>query len=380
MRAHPARATDPAERFGATRAQWDDWRWHLRASLRDARAIERCVGLSAEEREGLAVTVGRFRVAIPPYYAALIDPDDPACPIRRQVVPRVAELHTLPGDRRDPLGEDRHRPVRALVHKYPDRALLIAVDHCAVYCRYCTRRRITAGNEARFDTQAIDEAIAYLREHPEVCEVIVSGGDPLLLSDARLDSLLGRLRALPQIEVVRVASRLPVVLPMRITPALVALLARHGPIYVMTHFNHPRECTPEAMAACERLVDAGLPVENQTVLLRGVNDDAEVLRSLFRTLIRHRVRPYYLHQGDLAEGTAHLRVPVEEGLALLRRLRGWTSGLAVPHYAVDLPDGGGKVVLTPDPVVERRGETLVLEDFRGRRHAYPRHAWEAGQT
>ncbi|MDF1565099.1 MAG: KamA family radical SAM protein [Deltaproteobacteria bacterium] len=357
--------------LGPEDERWGDWRWQLQNALRDAGDLAAFLPLTEAERRGLELGAGVFRIGITPYYASLIDRADPDCPIRRQVVPLAQEAVVLPTEHRDPLGEDLYRPTRALVHKYPDRALLIAVDHCAIYCRHCTRRRITAGGEASFDAAAMDEALAYLREHPGIREVIVSGGDPLLLSDERLDALLGQLRSLPSLEVLRVASRLPAALPMRITEALAALLRRHAPLYLMTHFNHPRECTPEAMAAAERLVDAGVPVENQTVLLRGVNDSAEILRELNLTLLRHRVRPYYLHQGDLAAGTAHLRTTLQEGLAILRELRGRVSGLAIPHYAIDLPGGGGKVVLAPDPIVERGEGTITLRDFRGGAFVYP---------
>ncbi len=315
--------------------------------LRGAADLERLLVLTDEERRGLAGAAGRFRVGATPYYASLMDPHHPHCPIRMQVVPVAAETGEAPGDLRDPLGEDGKRPVRAIVRKYPDRALFLAADHCAVYCRHCTRRRITGGEEGAFDRDAAREGVAWIRSQRDVREVIVSGGDPLALSDDRIGWILEELRAIPHVEVLRLATRAPVVNPMRITAELAARLRRIAPLFVLTHFNHPKECTPEAREACERLVDQGVPVENQTVLLRRVNSSARIIADLNRRLLSWRVRPYYLHQGDLAEGTAHLRTPLATGIAILEALRGTVSGLAVPHLAVDLPGGAGKVTLQP---------------------------------
>ena len=332
---------------GVSADDWGDWRWQQRNMLRDAAALERLVDLTPEERLGLSVSAGRFRVGATPYYASLMDPHHPHCPVRMQVVPVAAEVEAAPGDRADPLGEERHRPVRAVVRKYPDRAILLVADHCAVYCRHCTRRRITGGEEGAFDREAVDEGVAWIRAHPDVREVIVTGGDPLALSDERLCAVLEDLRAIPHVSVIRLASRAPVVNPMRVTDALATRLRRLAPLFVVTHFNHPKECTEEAREACERLVDRGVPVENQTVLLRRVNSSARIIADLNRRLLSWRVRPYYLHQGDLAEGTAHLRTPLSAGIAILEELRGHASGLAVPHLAVDLPEGAGKVTLQP---------------------------------
>jgi lysine 2,3-aminomutase len=328
-------------------ADWGDWRWQQRNMLRGVADLEGILDLTPDERRGLSGAAGRFRVGTTPYYASLMDPHHPSCPVRMQVVPVAAETGETEGDLRDPLGEDGRRPVRAIVHKYPDRALFLAADHCAVYCRHCTRRRITGGEEGAFDRESAAEGIAWVRSHPEVRDVVVSGGDPLALSDDRLGWILEELRAIRHVELLRVATRAPVVNPMRVTGALAALLRRLAPIFVVTHFNHPKECTPEARGACERLVDQGVPVENQTVLLRGVNSTARIIADLNHRLLSWRVRPYYLHQGDLAEGTGHLRTPLATGLGILEELRGRTSGLAVPHLAVDLPGGAGKVTLQP---------------------------------
>jgi len=371
--------TTPRSTFGASEAEWRDWRWQQRHALGTAEALARVVDLSPEERRGIALAAGRTRIAVTPYYASLMDRVHPSCPIRLQAIPSAAETEAAEGDLRDPLGEDEdvRRPAAALVHRYPDRALLLAVDRCPVYCRHCTRRRITLGEAAGLDRAALDEAVAYVRAHPAIRDVIVSGGDPLVLSDDRLGEILGALRAIPHVQLLRVATRAPVVSPMRVDAPLARLLRRHAPLFVVTHFNHPRECTAEAREACETLVDHGVPVENQTVLLRGVNSSARILKDLFERLLTFRVRPYYLHQGDLAEGTAHLRTPLEAGIAILEALRGTTSGLAIPHLAVDLPGGGGKVTLQPSYVLgEASGEGGAargtwLRNGAGERFFYP---------
>jgi len=330
---------------GVSDADWRDWRWQLRHALRTEGELGRLVTLTGGERRGLAL--GGLRTAVTPYYAALMDGGHPACPVRRQAIPLGLEGLAAAGDRRDPTGEEPHRPVRAVVQKYPDRALLLVTDTCPVYCRHCTRRRITGGEEGAFDRAAVEEGIDWIRGQRELREVIVSGGDPGVLSDDRLGSVLGSLRAVPHLGVIRLATRAPVVLPMRIDDALVRMLRRHAPLFVITHFNHPKELTVEAAEACGRLVDGGVPVENQTVLLRGLNSSARVLGDLFSGLLSLRVRSLYLHQGDLVGGTAHLRTPLAAGVGLLRELRGRVSGLALPHLAVDLPDGGGKVTVAP---------------------------------
>jgi lysine 2,3-aminomutase len=356
---------------GASDAQWNDWRWQLRNSVRTPGALERLLPLTADERAACVETAGVFRMGISPYYLSLIDPDHPFCPVRMQAVPSRAEARVRPGELSDPLGEDRHRPVEAIVHKYPDRVLFLVVDSCSVYCRHCTRRRITRGGEAELTRNALREGIDYIRAHSEVRDVLISGGDPLVLSDERLEEILAAVRAIPHVEMIRIGTRMPVCLPMRVDDALARLLRRYAPLFVITHFNHPKELTAEARAACELLVDHGVPVENQAVLMRRLNSDARIIKELSHRLLRARVRPYYLHQMDVAEGLEHLRTPISRGVEILEALRGHTSGLAVPHLAVDLPGGGGKVTLQPEYVVERReGETL-FRNFRGEAYAYP---------
>ena len=361
-----------AELFpSATGAEWGDWRWQMRHAARGVEALERAVRLTDDERAGCVETAGKFRLGISPYYLSLVDPEHPFCPVRMQAIPVRAEARVRPGELEDPLGEDATRPVEAIVHRYPDRVLLMALDSCSVYCRHCTRRRITKGGEAELDRAALGEAVEYVRAHPEVRDVLISGGDPLLLSDERLEALLRPLHEIPHVEMIRIGTRIPVCLPMRVTDALAATLRRYAPLYVVTHFNHPKEVTPEAAEACERLVDHGVPVENQAVLMRRLNSSARIIKELSHALLRIRVRPYYLHQMDVAEGLEHLRTPLRAGVEILEQLRGHTSGLAVPHLAVDLPGGGGKVTLQPEYVVERRAGETLLRNYQGKAYVYP---------
>lgn len=355
----------------ATDAEWRDWRWQLRHSVRSPAELARLLPLTEDERRGCEETREVFRLGISPYYLSLIDPAHPYCPVRMQSIPTRAEATTHDGELRDPLGEDHHRPVRAIVHKYPDRVLLLALDHCSVYCRHCTRRRITSGDEGGISREELAEAVAYLREHGEVRDVLISGGDPLLLSTGRLVELLTSLRALEHIEIIRIGTRIPVCLPMRVDDELAAALRGFAPLFVVTHFNHAKEITPEAREACERLVDHGVPVENQAVLMRRLNSSVAAIKDLMQKCLTMRVRPYYLHQMDVAQGLEHLRTPLRAGVQILEGLRGWTTGLAVPHLAVDLPGGGGKVTLQPDYVVEERERETVLRNYRGEKYAYP---------
>jgi len=355
----------------ASREQWNDWRWQMRHAVRSLSELEKHVPLTPAERDGCRETASIFRLGISPYYLSLIDRDHPFCPVRMQAIPVQSEAHARPGELLDPLGEDKTRPVPAIVHRYPDRVLLLALDSCSTYCRHCTRRRITKGGEAELSRAELEKGIQYVREHPEVRDVLISGGDPFLLSEARLEELLAPLRAIPHVEMLRIGTRVPVCLPMRVNEALARMLRTYAPLFVITHFNHPKELTQEARAACELLVDHGVPVENQAVLLRRVNSEARIIKELSHGLLRARVRPYYLHQMDVAEGCEHLRTPLSTGVQILEALRGHTSGLAVPHLAVDLPGGGGKVTLQPEYVVERRGRETVFRNFRGETYSYP---------
>jgi lysine 2,3-aminomutase len=355
----------------ATASEWSDWRWQLRNAIRHLDSLEKLIPLTEDERAGCRETASVFRLGISPYYFSLIDRAHPFCPIRMQAIPVRAEARSRPGELVDPLGEDSRRPVPAVVHKYPDRVLLLSTDSCPVYCRHCTRRRITKGGQAELSKAELRRGIEYIRSHPEIRDVIISGGDPLLLSDARLEEVLAPLKAIPHLEMIRIGTRIPVCLPMRVNEPLAKLLRRFAPLYVVTHFNHPKEITPEARAACELLVDHGVPVENQAVLMRRINSSARIIRELSHQCLKMRVRPYYLHQMDLAEGLEHLRTPIAKGVEILESLRGHTSGLAVPHLAVDLPGGGGKVTLQPNYLVERRVGETVLRNYAGEHYSYP---------
>ena len=350
---------------------WNDWRWQLRHSVRSLAELEKRVPLTADERAGCVDTAKMFRLGISPYYLSLIDAEHPFCPVRMQAIPVRAEAQVRPGELRDPLGEDKTRPVSAIVHKYPDRVLFLALDTCSVYCRHCTRRRITHGGEAELSKTELKKGLEYIAQHPEVRDVLISGGDPFVLSDERLEEILAPLRAIPHVEIIRIGTRIPVCLPMRVTASLAPMLRKYAPLYVVTHFNHPKEVTHEAQGACERLVDAGVPVENQAVLMRRINSDARIIKELSHACLKMRVRPYYLHQMDVAEGLEHLRTPISKGLEIIEALRGHTSGLAVPHLAVDLPGGGGKVTLQPDYLTQKGERQTLFRNFRGETYAYP---------
>ncbi len=356
----PVYAPAPSPDYG-------DWRWQARHSVRDLPGLEARLRLTDDERVGVRrALAGGFPLAITPYYLSLADPEDPACPIRKQVVPSAREADRVPGDLRDPLGEEDHEVAPELVQRYPDRALLLASDRCAVYCRFCTRSRMVGDGGGARSLERLAPAFAYLESHPEVREVIVSGGDPAVMATGRLARILGRLASIPHLDTVRLATRAPVTIPQRITVELATMLAGvHPSLWVMTHFNHPKELTEASTLALRHLTERGLPVMNQSVLLRGVNDDAATLEALFRGLVRRRVRPYYLLQADVVQGTGHLRTPLHRGVELMAALQGRVSGIALPKLIVDTPGGRGKVPLGPATVVRRRGGATTLRTFRG---------------
>ena len=356
----------PASDSGPCRTRSGDWKWQLSHSLRTAADLERELDLTPDELEGArAAERDGFPIAITPYYLSLIDREDPACPIRRQVVPSAAERLISRGDLRDPLGEEAHEVAPELIRRYPDRALLLVHDRCAVYCRFCTRSRMVGQGGGARSLEKLLPALAWLEAHPEVRDVIVSGGDPLALATERLVRVLGALRKIPSVETIRLATRVPVVLPQRIGPELLRALRPLHPLWVMTHFNHPKELTALARSALASLADAGFPVMNQTVLLRGVNDDAQVLAELFRGLIRERARPYYLLQADPVRGTGHLRTPLATGERIMAELTGRLSGIALPKLIVDTPGGFGKVPHGPEWVVSRAPGVTRFRTPRG---------------
>jgi len=363
-------ATPSIRRGDVSDRDWTDWRWQLRHMLTTADELAQVIELSDAERRGLADSKHLFRVGVTPYYASLMDPVHPSCPIRLQSIPSPRELDIRDEELRDPLGEDHHNPVPCVVHKYPDRALFLVIDRCAIYCRHCNRRRLVGGDDPP-TTAEIEQGLEYIARTRRIRDVLISGGDPLLLATPKLDHILGRLRAIPHVEIIRVGTRVPVVNPFRVDDEMVAMLRKHHPFFVNTHFNHPRELTPEARAACARLVDAGIPVGNQAVLLRGVNSSVRCLRALMRELLKSRVRPYYLFQGDTVLGTDHLRTPVEEAIRLIDGLRGWMTGMGVPHLVIDAPGGGGKLPIGPQYIVEHGADTVKVRTYRGDLVDYP---------
>jgi lysine 2,3-aminomutase len=352
--------------FDAPAEDSSEWRSQLRHAITTMAQLEAAFVLTTSEREGATRALHEgLPLSITPHYASLADRHDPRCPIRLQCVPTASESLEVHGDLRDPLGEEANTVAPHLVRRYPDRALLIATDRCSVYCRFCTRSRIVGQDGGARSLSALAPAFAWLRANPEVVDVIVSGGDPLVASDTRIEAILGELAAIESIVTVRVATRAPVTLPQRITPELCRVLRTHPSVWVMTHFNHPKELAPAATRALAMLADHGIPVMNQTVLLRGVNDDAATLATLFRGLVRHRARPYYLLQADPVRGTSHLRTPIDTGLAIMRELSGRTSGIALPKLVVDTPNGRGKVAIGPETIVRRAEGTTTLRTFRG---------------
>jgi lysine 2,3-aminomutase len=359
----------------ASDEEWNDWRWQLRNSFRDIGSLGRILSLSDDERAAILRHTGTLPVGITPYYAGLLNALDPAQPLRRTVVMVSGEYQQSPGEAADPLDEDRDSPVPGVVHRYPDRVLLLVTGTCPVYCRYCTRSRMVGfpGGEYEFNTSQWTRAIEYIAGTPTVRDVLISGGDPLVLSDDRLEWLLERLRRIPHVEFLRIGTKVPPALPQRVTEELARMLAKYHPLWMSLHFTHPDELTPEVAEACSRLANAGIPLGSQTVLLAGVNDSAETLRSLFQGLLKLRVRPYYLYQCDPVSGSAHFRVPVEKGLELMRSLRGHTTGYAVPVYVIDAPGGGGKIPMQPDNVVGREGSDLLLRNYAGQVYRYPDH-------
>ncbi len=351
--------------------EWRDWAWQLKNRLTTVAQLERYMTLTPEEKAGCEFANQKLALAITPYFFNLIDRNDPNCPIRRQVIPRGEEMMVSEGEMTDSLGEDGHSPVPGLVHRYPDRVLFLVTDRCASYCRYCTRSRLVSNAQDYNFHPEYEQGLRYIEAHPEIRDVLLSGGDPLLLSDKKIEHLLSRLRAIPHVEFIRIGSRIPVFLPQRITPELCDIFRRHGPIWMSIHVNHPRECTIALREACERLSFAGVPLGNQSVLLKGVNDDAEVMKALVHRLLRMRVRPYYLYQMDLITGGGHFKVDVRKGIEIIRALRGHTTGYAVPQYVIDAPGGGGKVPINPDYIEKITDEEIIFRNYEGNIFRYP---------
>lgn len=351
---------------------WNDWRWQLKHRITTLEQLQKLMpSITPEEYAGAMLAKTKLAMAITPYFFNLIDPADENCPIRRQVLPRLEETHTATWEMADPCGEDSHSPVPGLVHRYPDRVLFLVTDRCAAYCRYCTRSRLVS-NATGYDFHPeFDRQIQYIREHPEIRDVLLSGGDPLLFSDEKLEALLSQLRSIPHVEFLRIGSRIPIFLPQRITPELCAMLKKYHPLFISVHSNHPRELTTEARAGLERLADAGIPLGNQSVMLRHVNDEASIMKAHVQKLLMCRVRPYYIYQCDLISGSSHLRASVRKGLEIMEQLRGHTTGYAVPQFVIDAPGGGGKVPINPEYVLSKNDERVVIRNFEGKIFEYP---------
>ena len=345
-------------------AQWNDWRWQMSHRLNSAEDFEKVLALTESERKALNAP-GLFRVDITPYFVSLINPDDPDDPIRKQVIPTAGEILPFTGMMEDSLAEDRHSPVPGLVHRYPDRVLMLVTTQCASYCRYCTRSRIVGDPSATFSRADFEAQIAYLEKATQVRDVLLSGGDPLALAPKLLDELLSRLRAIPHIEIIRIGSRIPVFMPMRVTDELCDTLQKYHPLWMNIHVNHPNEISAELAAAADKLTRAGIPLGNQSVLLAGVNDCVHIQRKLVHDLVRIRVRPYYLYQCDLVEGAGHFRTPVAKGIEIIEGLRGHTSGYAVPTYVVDAPGGGGKIPVMPNYQISMSDHKIILRNYEG---------------
>lgn len=345
--------------------QWNDWKWQVGHRIETFDELKNLIPLTKSEEAGIKESLKTLRMAITPYYLSLVDVDNPYCPIRKQAVPTIAELDNSPVDLLDPLHEDTDSPVPGLTHRYPDRVLFLITDQCAMYCRHCTRRRFAGQHDRESSSERINRAIQYIADTPQVRDVLLSGGDALLISDKRLESIIQSLRAIPHVEIIRIGTRVPVVCPQRITDDLVNMLKKYHPIWLNTHFNHPYEITPEASEACAKMADAGIPLGNQSVLLRGVNDCANVMKKLGHELAKIRVRPYYIYQCDLSMGLAHFRTPVSKGIEIIENLRGHTSGFTVPTFVVDAPGGGGKTPVMPNYIVSQSPKKVILRNFEG---------------
>ncbi|HEY8364345.1 MAG TPA: lysine 2,3-aminomutase [Haloplasmataceae bacterium] len=345
--------------------EWSDWHWQVKNRITSLDTLEKYIKLQPEEKEAIQKVLGKFRMAITPYYLTLMDPDDPKCPIRMQAIPSINELHISNHDFVDPLHEDVDSPVPGITHRYPDRVLFLITDMCSMYCRHCTRRRFAGQNDHDRDKSNIDAGIEYIRNHPEVRDVLLSGGDAFLVSDEKIEYILKALRAIPHVEIIRFGTRTPVVMPQRITDDLVNMLKKYHPIWVNTHFNHVKEFTKESQMAVAKMADAGIPLGNQSVLLRGVNDNVHTMKELVHNLVYNRIRPYYIYQCDLSMGIEHFRTPVSKGIEIIEGLRGHTSGYAVPTFVVDAPGGGGKIPVMPQYVISQAPGKVVLRNYKG---------------
>lgn len=351
--------------------QWNDWKWQMKHRITSCDQLGQLLRLTEQEKGDIQKCLKHFKMAITPYYASLMDPSDPNCPIRNQAVPTIKELEFSECEMEDPLCEEQFSPTEGIVHRYPDRVLFVLTHKCSMYCRHCTRRRLVGCEDFSLSPEKMDKAIDYIRGNKVIRDVLLSGGDPLVMPDSQLEAIIKRLRAIPHVEIIRIGTRTPVVLPMRITDDLLRMLRNYHPIWINTHFNHPVEITPESSLACQKIVDAGIPLGNQSVLLRGVNDDVDTLKALFTQLVQIRVRPYYLYQCDISRGIGHFRTPVSQGIEIMKKIRGYISGYAVPEFVIDAPGGGGKTPVNPEYILSLGEKKVLLKNYEGKQYVYP---------
>lgn len=361
---------DVAKYKDVTEEQWNDWHWQLKNRISTVEELKELVNLTQEEETGISQCLKSLRMAITPYYGMLMDPEDQNCPVRKQAIPVSRELDLTENDMDDPLSEDTDSPVPGITHRYPDRVLFLVTDQCSMYCRHCTRRRMAGSTDMAMPNEQVDKALDYVRNTPEIRDVLISGGDGLLISDSRLEYIIKSLREIPHVEIIRIGSRVPVVMPQRITDDLCEMLKKYHPIWLNTHFNHPKELTKESREALAKLANAGIPLGNQSVLLKGINDCPNIMKRLMHQLVLNRVRPYYIYQCDLSRGIEHFRTPVSKGIEIIESLRGHTSGYAVPTFVVDAPGGGGKIPVMPQYLISQSPSKVVLRNFEGVIAAY----------
>ena len=350
---------------------WNNWKWQLAHRITNTEMLSEVLDLSEQEKTDITTCLKQFRMAITPYYASLIHPEDEKDPIRMQSVPSIQETLYCSDDLDDPLNEVGSSPVPNIVHRYPDRVLLLVTYVCSMYCRHCTRRRVVGEEDGTITESELEIALDYIRSHEEIRDVLISGGDPLTMNTKKLESIIAGLRAIPHVDIIRIGTRVPVVLPMRITEELLVMLKKYQPVWINTHFNHPQEITPDAERACTAIVDAGIPLGNQSVLLRGINDNAEVMKDLLLKLVHMRVRPYYLYQCDLSRGISHFRTDVDTGIDIMHQLTGYISGFTVPKYVIDAPHGGGKIPINYNYVLRKDDREVLLENYKGEKYHYP---------
>jgi len=351
--------------------EWLDWKWQYRNRITDADTLAEVIKLSNDEKREITACLSRYKMAVTPYFASLIDPDNPNCPVKMQAVPSISETRLFPWESEDPLDEDRDSPVPNIIHRYPDRALFLVTGKCAMFCRHCVRKRFLNDDGFIISEAETEKAIGYIKNTPAIRDVLISGGDPLTLDDSHLEDIIKRLRGIDHVEIIRIGSRTPATLPMRITHGLLTMLRKYHPIWINTQFNHLSELTPLSVKACADIVDAGIPLGNQSVLLRNINDDTESMKALLLGLVRARVRPYYLYQCDLCEGAEHFRTKVEDGIRIIRELTGNISGYAIPRFVIDAPGGGGKIPIDPQNIVTISDDYVALKNYLGHEYSYP---------